>query len=284
VTQAPWTGFESARRAIQPNGGGVGQWLLAGADDDDHALLVGRHMSGMATAEVLELETDRAPLSVHRGGGELLPEVEGAVRVGARWYVATAQPAGELAATVVWLLDGTSAREVARLPRVPLDSRPPLRLARRADGRAVGVVVDGEGVGERSGATRWVSAVDLETGAVGEPEPLAPVDLSDRAVSLCTGDDTGWELDLPYPGRITLADATSNRFVLQQPFARVRLSSQRVCVERIAAGMPPVGTAHPWLRVRSVAGAGAAPRGDVRTLDVAVTAQRGRYAVRCTRM
>jgi hypothetical protein len=293
VAQAPWTSFEAARRGTQIGGGGVAMWSILGGDDDDHALLVGRHVSGFPTAEVLELESDRAPIDVRRPGGELLPDVEAAVRVGARWYVATTQPAGELAATVVWLLDGAQAREIARLPRLPGDPRAPLRLARRADGRALGVVVDGEGVVERAPATRWVSSVDLETGAVGEPVPLAPVDLADRAVATCTGDDGGWQVDLPYPGRITLAASSKTQSVLQQPLARVRLSSQGVCVERLAGTLPSLANDHPWLRSRLLAraaggatGAGAATEGkvEVRTIDVGVSSARMRYSLRCTRM
>ena len=71
---------------------------------------------------------------------------------------------------------------------------------------------------------------------------------------------------------------------LQQPIARVRLSSQRVCVERIAGGLPSFPADHPWLRSRSVITRDAAPKGESRTIDVAITAMRARYAVRCTRM
>ena len=249
VAQAPWTSFEAARRGTQTGGNGVASWRVLGGDDDDHVLLVGRHMSGFPTAEVIELETERAPVEVRRAGGEPLPDVEAAVRLGARWYVATSQPAGDLAATIVWLVDGARAREIARLPRLPGDSSAPLRLARRSDGRALGVVVDGEGVAQGAPATRWVSSVDLETGAVGEPELLAPVDLADRPVSMCTGDDGGWQVDLPYPGRITLEASPRTRSVLQQPLARVRLSS-RAGVRRaphrhgaLAGQRPPVASA-----------------------------------------
>jgi hypothetical protein len=138
-----------------------------------------------------------------------------------------------------------------------------------------------------------VSSVDLETGAVGEPVPLAPVDLADRAVATCTGDDGGWQVDLPYPGRITLAASSKTQSVLQQPLARVRLSSQGVCVERLAGTLPSLANDHPWLRSRLLAraaggatGAGAATEGkvEVRTIDVGVSSARMRYSLRCTRM
>ena len=54
--------------------------MLSVGDDPDHALLVVRHGTTPATADVVVLESDRAPLEVHRPGGEAFPDVDGAAR------------------------------------------------------------------------------------------------------------------------------------------------------------------------------------------------------------
>jgi hypothetical protein len=228
---------------------------------------------------VLVLETDRAPLEVHRPGGDPLPDVEGAVRAGGRWYLATAQPAGELSATVVWLLDGVGAREVARVPRGGFDARPALRLARRADGRSLGLVVDGQADDVSRVAERWVVPLDLEAGAVGDPEPLAPIDLSDRRVPPCTGEDAGWTLDLPYPAAVWVHAPPAFEATMSGPLARLRLSREKACVERLMGSLegyapPAVGRGAPLpLALRRVA--------DTRTIDVAVFSSQIRYPLRC---
>lgn len=282
TAQAPWTSLDGARRALTSGMGTAGQWMIAGWDDAEHALLVDRHLSASVTADIVVLEADRAPVEVHRPGGEPFPEIEGAARIGGRWYVATMQPAGDLTATVVWLLDGAQAREIARVPRVGFEARTLVRVARRLDGRALGLVVDGQADGERGPAMRWVSSVDLETGAVGDPEVLAPVNLSDRTVTLCTGDDGGWQVDLPYPGRVTLHTPSRGETLVQNPFARVRVSSQRVCFERLAGTVPVPPPDVPWLQPRSPIVRGGATRSDVRTVDVGITSSRVRYSLRCT--
>ncbi|HEY8040465.1 MAG TPA: hypothetical protein VIF15_11755, partial [Polyangiaceae bacterium] len=234
VTSTPWTTVDAARRALgSVPGTSPTVWTLAASDDADHALLIARHTVGTVTADLLALETDRAPVEVRRPGGDAFADVEGAARIAGRWYVATMQSAGELAASVVWAIDGGVAREIARVPRVGFEARPALHIARRTDGRALGLVVDGQPDAERGTTMRWVVGVDLDSGAVGDPEPLAPVDLSGRTVTACAGDDAGWQVDLPYPGTIRVRSAPAWSAVLQSPVARLRLSRERACVERV---------------------------------------------------
>lgn len=274
VALAPWASIESARHALGTMPPPVTSWSLVAGDDADHALLVARRTATTATSDVLVLETDRAPLEVRRPGGDPFPDVEGAVRAGGRWYLATMQGAGELAATVVWLLDGVGAREVARVPRGGVEGRPALHLARRSDGRALGLVVDGQA------AMRWVVPLDLETGALGDPEPLAPVDLSDRRVTACTGDDAGWSLDVPYPAAVRVHGPPSIDASMSAPFARLRLSREKACVERLMGSLE--GTT-PVAGGRGVTLPLAQRRGsDARTIDVSVLSARARYPLRCT--
>jgi hypothetical protein len=279
---APWTTLDAARRGFGKAPGAPIAWFLAPGDDPDHALLLARHGVGSTTADVLVVESDRAPVEVTRPGGDPFPDVEAVARVGDRWYFATAQSAGELPAAIVWLVDGVSAREVGRVPRAGLDTKSPVRLARRADGRAVGVVVEGQPEADRPPPQLWVTSLDLETGIVGEPERLAPVDLSDRAVSICTGDDGGWVLDLPYPGSVRVAMGVWTSPV-QASLARVRLSRDRACVERLAGVVDAAAATPPPALLRPAGAAGSHFAASVRALDVSILSAHARYPIRCTR-
>jgi hypothetical protein len=226
-------------------------------DDASHALLVARR-NPRADQTLFELEADHAPVEIKRADGEPLAEVETAVRVSSRWYFATvASPSRQAARTeaTVWQIDGGVARELARIPRTSTpDGRiSSARLAARADGRALGFVVDGQPLGEGAGPTRWVAGIDLDTGAAGDVELLGPFYLSDhRGVSLCTPDDLGWSLDLPLDGAgaFPIALVSSGRNLpspetplgaLHSAFARVRIGrigpSSSVCIERLAGSL-----------------------------------------------
>ena len=278
---APWTSIDAARRGLQVSTGNANGWMLAPGDDADHALLAVRRLVAPTLTDVLVLESDRPPLEVHRPGGDPFADVEAAARIGGRWVLATVQGAGELAATVVWLVDGGQAREVARVPRVAIDGRPALHLARRTDGHAVGLVVDGQPDGERGGVMRWIVPVDLETGAAGDPETLARADLSDRAVGVCKGDDPGWQVDLPYMGPVTIHVGPKWQAGVQSPVARMRLSRERACVERVVGAVELYAAAVPDALVRSPRTAASLPR-DARAIDVALFSARMRYALRCS--
>jgi hypothetical protein len=276
----PWTSIESARRALQLNAGPANGWMLAAGDDADHALLVGRRLTSVATADVVVLETDRAPFPARRSGGEPFPDVEAAERTGGTWYVATAESPGELAATVLWRIDGDLAREVTRVPRAASESHPGLRLARRSDGRAVGLLVDGRPDVERGTPMRWVVPIDLDSAGVGEPEALTPMDLSDRRLGVCTSDDPGWLVDLPYPGTVMLNATPAWHIALPSPLARMRLTRDRACFERMGGMVEGYGVAAPASPPPRMGGDLAAPH-DSRAIDVAVFAGRTRFSLRC---
>jgi len=281
---SPWTSLDAARRALGKAPGIPAGWALAPGDDADHALLMTHHApgpGGAAGVDLVVLDADREPVDVRRPGGDPFPEVEGAARVSGRWYLATMQAPGELAATVVWQLDGSIAREVARVRRGGFEVRPSLRLARRSDGRSLGLVVDGQPEGGRGPQSRWVVAIDLESGGVGEPEALAPVDSSDRAISLCTGDDAGWQLEVPYPGAVRLRVGAWES-ALQSAVARMRLSREKACVERVLGAIEANAGTAPQALTKGASGVGSHWRGDARTLDASVFSARARYALRCT--
>jgi hypothetical protein len=262
-------------------GAGPTTWALATGDDADHALLLGRRASNSPpTTDVFVLESERAPVEVRRPSGDPFLDVDAATRVAGRWYITTPQAPGERAATVVWLVEGAGGREVARVPRTGPEPRPPLRLARRSDGRALGLVVDGPADGAAGSMVRWVVSVDLESGGVGDPEPLAPADLADRTVTLCNGEEPGWDVELAFMGsvHVQIPPHWSSR-PLQSPLARVRLSREHACVLRILGSVDAYAAAAPDALARS---AGLPTRRtDVRTIDVSVLSAKTRYGLRC---
>jgi hypothetical protein len=286
VGAPPWATLELAARALAPTLAGIPEWTLVPGDDPDHALLIERRgglaasVSSSPGVVALEaLEADRTPVEVRRVEGELLPDLQGAVRSGGRWYLATAQPSGEPAATLLWLVDGGVARELGRLPRVAPESVGPGRLVRWMGASAasgppnpLGVLVTGSD--SDRGAVLWVSSFDPETGAFGDPEPLAPADLSDRTVAGCTGDDAGWEVEASYPGTVDVRVGSAWASRLQGVLARLRLSRTAACVDGVF-GSADSQAAHPE-------GAPPVPRPQVaRTLGATVVRDQGRVQLRC---
>jgi hypothetical protein len=279
IATAPWANSDQAKRALGFPPNAQITWTLAAGDDPDHALLVARHTATTGgTAEVTMLDADRAPVEVRRANGESLPDVDSAQRVGGRWYLATSQAAQELAATVVWALDGGGAHEIARVPRAGVEGRATAVLARRSDGRALGIVVDGQ-PDDQGYVMRWVESVDLETGTLGEPEPLAPADLSDRPLTLCSGDDSGWVVDLPFAGPVRMKIGPTWEAPTQNNVVRLRLARGRACVERVFGTFQQYGGAVSDMLTKSPR---LPARSDARTVEVSLFTSNMRYPLRCT--
>jgi hypothetical protein len=82
-----------------------------------------------------------------------------------------------------------------------------------------------------------VVPIDLDSGQVGVPEALGVTDLSDRDHVTGCGDGlgSGWILDAMWPSaNVTLGLGGADRPYLQAVYARLRISTDRVCVERLA--------------------------------------------------
>jgi len=277
VSQGSWSSVEAARRAIGANQPSM--WAFAPGDDADHALLVSSDSAG-AGGQVIVLEADRAPVEARPAGGDAFPLIEAAVRSGGRWYVASTQRPGEPEATLLWAIDGASGHELGRVPRLVFPVRPAVRLARRGDGRAIGIMLEGEPELNR-GTSLWVAPFDVDSGTLGEPERMANFDLVDRTEPLCTGDDTGWEVDVPYPAEVEVAVGGWSA-TLQGVMARARVMPNRACIDRLfgssgAYASSPPGAFAPRL-VAAPAGGGA---GHPRTFDVSVLSARTRFPLRC---
>lgn len=261
-------------------GYGSGIWHVATGDDPAHAMLFARRMGQVL---LYELEAERAPLEIRRADGEPFHEIDGVVRAAGRWFVATPPPAGiSPPETTIWQIDGAVARELARVPRAGVEPgrATGTRLARRSDGRALGLVVDGQPTAERTTAVRWVLPIDLESGQLGEPEALGYADLAGRALEACSDDVVGWVLDASLPGATLRMKLPKGSGSVHSLLGRLRLTSTRACLDRVA-GMYGAGGAAQDLLTKPGAGRAAAV---ARPGGIVVTAMAGatRHALRCT--
>jgi len=268
-------------------GGYAGQFQLVPGDDAAHALLVGRRTMRNNEIVLFELEGDRAPVELRRMDGEPFGEIEAYVRAAGRWFFATPVYSPTAApATAIWQVDGAVARELVRIPRAGLGEggrSAQSKLARRSDGRAIGLVVDGQQPADRQTAIRWVLPIDVDSGQLGEPEPLGFNDLAGRVLDACSDDLVGWVLDAPLVLgsniRVKLPAGTGS---IHSAYGRVRLTSSRACVERIAGTYDGQSTERAAQLTRGAAGA----KGNVslkpgELIATAMSAQ-NRYALKCT--
>ena len=256
---------------------------IAAGDDPSHAMLVVRR-STRTDVTPFELEADRAPVEIRRADGEPFLEIDAVTRAAGRWFIVTPPPAGVSSpVTTIWQVDGAVARELVHVSRAAVESGRPAgtRLARRSDGRAIGLVVDGQPTAERTTATRWVLPIDVETGQLGEPESLGYTDLAGRTLEACTDDVVGWGFDTTLPGtaRIRLAQGSGSMHAL---YVRLRLTTTRACVERIAGMYDGQSADRAAQLTRPGARTGGAPPLKPGELMATAFASQGRYALRCT--
>jgi hypothetical protein len=263
-------------------GFGNNAFVLAPGDDPGHALLAMRRVNNRAELTLFELEGERAAVEIRRADGEPFPEIEAVVRTAGRWFLAvTTGTLATPAHTAILQIDGAVAREIARVPRVGLDMgrTSSVRLARREDGRGLGLVVDGQPTPERSGAVRWVTPIDLETGAVGEPESLGYEDLAGLTLDACADDAVGWALDIPIPSMAVRLKVGTNTGSLHSAQARVRLSGTRACVSRVTGMLDGQSAERAAMLVKPGARGAAIQPGEV---FASVMSAQNRYPLRCS--
>jgi hypothetical protein len=219
-------------------------WSIVPGDDANHALLLARR-SGNGTSPqdvvAIELESDRPPFEVHRSDGSSLGDIDYAVRMQGHWYVAATNP-NDWVTLFIYEIEGGLARELARIPRAAYEGRPAqVRLARREGGRAIGVVVDGQPQAPGAAATQWVLPVDIDSGVLGEPEPIGTIDLGGKTVGACNGHDSSWVLDERWPAssvvlRLPAAKKDGEETTLHPStsafFVRLHLTRASACIEK----------------------------------------------------
>ena len=221
---------------------GSGAWTTAIAEDSSHALLIARFPN--RPAEITAVDEGGALAPLLRVDGEPWGAIDSVLRIGSEWFVASPEDS-EHERVAIFRNDAAGARQIASVQRHLVGPAfGPVRLARGGGGGGdgpslLGVVIDGEPAFDRSISRRWVIPVDVESGKLEAPEPLGAVDLSDRTeVPVCADDsDAGWVIEAPWPNANVTVDlgAASESVALRQVYARTRLSSDRACVERLAA-------------------------------------------------
>lgn len=249
----------------------LSSWSLISGDDDQHALLIARRF-GRTDSTVFEVEPDHAPVEVRREGGDPLGDIDAAVRTGGHWFLAHTTTGGGFA-TIIWRVDGGVARELIRIPRAQETYAQPLRLARRHEGTGLAMVLDGQPRGDRHFPTRWLVPVDLDAGQLGEPEWQGLASFADKAVSVCTGNESGWVLDAPWGASVQLRSPKATVGVLSNVFGRFRFERDAVCIER-AYGQLDVPGARGLLDLR-------AQGTRVETMPVSVSVLGDRVALLC---
>jgi len=259
-----------------------GYFQLAPGDDAAHAMVFLRRVS-RSDVVPFDLEADRAPVEIRRADGEPFVEVESATRASGRWFLATPPAPGVPSpVTTIWQVDGSVARELVRVSRTPLDTGRPntTRLARRSDGRAIGLVVDGQATAERATPTRWVLPIDLESGQLGEPESLGYADLAGRTLEACSDDVVGWVMDASIASSSVRVQLPRGNGSIHSAHARLRITPSRACIERVAGMFDGQASDRAVLLTRATGRASTAPRaGEI--VATAFSAQ-ARFALRCT--
>lgn len=198
-------------------------------DAGGHAALIG---IGRSTGEwdLVSAVEGRAPalLAPPPGGWPpLVPALMAAAWLDGAWVIAH-----QHGFTEIYVATTTETRDLIRLPRVGTGSNEPVRVVRRAQGRAVGVLVGGMGPGG-IGRAHHVLPIDLDTGKAGEIIRLGSVTMGDKPLRRCEPGEDGWIVDLGVGGGATLRLPLGAR--VTDPEVRARLDPGKVCLDGISA-------------------------------------------------
>ncbi len=255
----------------------VQAWTMVPGDDPQHALLVARRQT-QGDVVILALEADHPPVEIRRADGEPISDVEAALRMRGRWFFAEPSDGTPGSLMTIFEADGPLAHEFVSLPRAQDDdpARQPIRLAARSDGRAIGVIVEGQPLSDRPGTPiRWALSIDADDATIGSLEPLGAIDFADRSeIGVCTGDEAGWIIDLSWPTTSLTASIQGVTRPLRTPYARIRETKSSMCIEKIAAYYD----AAPESLTRS---RGNSLHGEAQGIDVIAISSHVRYPLRC---
>ncbi len=257
----------------------VSSWMMVPGDDALHALIVAKRQQPQDTI-VVALEADHPPIEIKRADGEPFGELDAAIRMRGRWFIA--EESDTTSASTIWEADGTTARVLTSLPRIAStrgasadDNAQQIHLAARSDGRAIGVVVDGQPLSIRPNTpVRWVLSINIDDATLGALEPLGATDFTDRKnVTVCNGDEAGWVLDTEWKANRIDATVKGATRQLRTPYVRVRVTPSTLCIDRLAGFYD----APPALLTRR----GNLTRTDGLSIDLMAVASHVRYPLRC---
>jgi hypothetical protein len=235
VVPAPFQDIDAARADLGMGRGPAMSFTMEVSDDPSHALLVTRPAN--RPLEVTMLDEGASTTPVRRLDGQPWAGLDAAVRVEGTWFLAT--PVDTNKSDVrVYRVGGGTARPLAIIRRLlaGVDARS-VKLAKSSADGLLGLVVEGEPGPDRRSAMRWVIPIDVASGEIRPAEPLGAADLSDRPSVVPCSDTTGpgWVFDTRWPEatvrvRFVGSDDVS---VLRQSYMRLRISSERACIERL---------------------------------------------------
>jgi hypothetical protein len=199
-------------------------------------MLIGQSRTDDGNPLIFLLQAGQPPIEVARPGRRPLGAFEDAIRIGQRWIFAAAQGSGQLSATVVWTIEEGVMHELVRVPRSALGPRVPVRLARRSDGNSIGLVVEGQVDAASRVSMLWVVPVAMDSGVTDDPEELVPSRLGGLSVDVCSVEDSGWVVEMPYPGAVTVG-LDQHALRLFSPLSRLRVARSRACVEGLLGSL-----------------------------------------------
>jgi hypothetical protein len=230
VTPAPFADAARAHAELEGRGTFV-WWNAAVSDDGSHAILAERQAQ---RSQLLTLSEGAKLAPLTREDGEPWPVVDSALRVGSDWYLVAADP--RKTTLDVFQARGGAAHLFARVVRHVSNAGSSVALlARATDGSALGLVLEGEPTAPRRGASRWVVPIELGSGKVDAPELLGAADLTDRPVTVCGESGAGsWVVDTTWPNARVSVSVGETATPLRRLFGRMRISADRVCLERLA--------------------------------------------------
>ena len=175
-------------------------------------------------------------------GSFVRPFDNAAVRVGETWFYLSQTPSYD--AVALWRIDLGVARQIGTYfrPNQRNHTDSP-RLARRAHGTGVGLLIGGSPLPNERVGMWYVLPVDPETGALGEPVALGRRDFAGVPLPRCAPEQDGWTFDVA-PETATNVEMENARGQVDAVEMRVRLDPGRACVESLLRGAEPADSSH----------------------------------------
>jgi hypothetical protein len=233
VTPSPWADEDKAAEALGLTGRDPMSWSSVLEITGQAAVLVGQRpgrvdLYGAAQGEPVLAWRDVA------GGPLAIPLPGSLVRIETTWFY-LGSPPGQSTTTTVYRVDGGVVRRLARLPRVsPQDPSFP-RLARRAHGRGLGLLIRGVPSFDQNVRDWYVMTINEETGELDEPVRLYGSDLELAVPARCAPDEDGWLVMpevIPSPALSLVTPRAVNLTFIE---TRLRLDPGKACVDALAS-------------------------------------------------
>ena len=222
VTTSFWANEGDALAALGQVGGGL-SWQ---ASLDDQSVLVSG-CRGDRGCLLFATAANQSIVNLRMSDDAPVPRPQnGAVRVGSSWFFFGETRGDDFK---LFRADLGTVREVAKFRRATLGrGGPPPKLIRKARSLGVGIMFTArQGPGDRRGE-RFVLPLDVETGAVGEPESLGRADFGLMEFHGC-GERDGWVVEATIEGQDVLVDGRD--IDTRGVELRMRMRNGRACAE-----------------------------------------------------